>query len=308
MRTIAVVARKGGSGKTTVAVHLGIAAHLAGRTARVIDADPQGSATEAFRMRKGEGPECCVSTPAGLLSAQIAARTAGVQALLIDTPAGTEEGMSNAVVLSDLALLVVRPTFLDLSAAAYTANVLGRLGKPALVVLNQAPPARDGIEPPAVRKAKEVLRLLRLPMVPVVLRTRASYQTGLESGRSAVETAAAGAAAAELAQAWTYVERFAFAPAPDRPWEPQRPAAAAAAAQATAPAETPAGADLDRLVIQNWNPHPGYVPLGDADLELDPGQAVTLWVRRSAPTPVARAAPAVGDGPVILSDEETLRV
>ena len=303
MRTIAVVARKGGSGKTTVAVHLGIAAHLAGRPVRVIDTDPQRSATEAFRMRRGDGPECCVSTPAGLLGAQIAARAAGVQTLLIDTPAGTEEGMSNAVVLSDLALLVVRPTFLDLSAAAYTADVLRRLRKPVLVVLNQAPPARDGVEPPAVRKARDVLRLLRLPVVPVVLRTRAAYQTGLESGRSAVESAAAGAVAAELAQVWAHIERFAFAPS-----AAEVQAEAQAQTQAQTQAEPPADGALDRLVIQNWNPHPGYVPLGDADLELDPGQAVTLWVRRSIPTPVARAAPPAGDGPVILSDEETLQV
>jgi chromosome partitioning protein len=214
MRTIAVVARKGGSGKTTLAVHLGIAAHLAGRRTRILDTDPQQSASEVFRMRRTDGPECLASTPVGQLTAQLNARAAGVEALLIDTPAGTEEGMSNAIVLADLALLVIRPTFLDLAAAVHTADVLKRLRKPSLVVMNQAPVARDGLEPPAVRKAREALRVMRLPVVPVILRARASYQTTLESGASAVETAADGPGARELAEIWDYIERFAF---PTRP-------------------------------------------------------------------------------------------
>ena len=210
MRTIAVVARKGGSGKTTLAVHLAIAAHLAGRATTVIDTDPQKSAVEVFKMRNGPGPSCFACEPAGLLKAQLAARASGADALLIDTPAGTEEGMSTALVVADLALLVVRPTFLDLSASAYTAEVLRRLRKPTLVVLNQAPVARDGQEPPAVRKAKEVLRMMRLPVVPVILRARASYQNTVETGRSAVELAGGGPGASELSEIWAFIERFAF--------------------------------------------------------------------------------------------------
>jgi chromosome partitioning protein len=212
MRTIAVVARKGGSGKTTVAVHLAIAAHLSGRRTAVVDTDPQQSAVEVFKMRTGAGPQCLASPSAGLLKAQMDARTGGVEAMFIDTPAGTEEGMSTALVLSDLALLVIRPTFLDLAAAAQTADVLKKLRKPGLVVLNQAPVARDGQEPPAVRKAKEALRLMRLPVVPVILRARASYQNTIESGRSAVEIASGGPGARELAEIWAYIERFALPP------------------------------------------------------------------------------------------------
>jgi hypothetical protein len=47
--------------------------------------------------------------------------------------------------------------------------------------------------------------------------------------------------------------------------------------------------ELDRLVIQNWSSETGFVPIGDMELELDPGQAVTLWIGRSAATPVPAA-------------------
>jgi chromosome partitioning protein len=212
MRTIAVIARKGGAGKTTVAVHLAIAAHLSGLRTLVADTDPQKSAIEVLRSRKDAGPHWREATPAGLLQVQVDAQRAGIQAMIIDTPAGAEEGMSNAIVLADMALMVVRPTFLDLAAAVYTAEVLRKIRKPGIVVLNQAPVARDGVEPPQVKKALKALSVMRLPVVPVTLRARASYQTSVESGRSAVEGAASNPAARELTELWTFIERFAFAP------------------------------------------------------------------------------------------------
>jgi chromosome partitioning protein len=210
MRTIAVVARKGGSGKTTLAVHLALAAHLSGRRSVLVDMDPQRSAIEALRMRQGSGPQRVESTTRGLYNTQVLAQRGGTQVLIIDTPAGTEEGMSNAIVLSDLTLLVVRPTFLDLTAAVRTAEVLRRLQKPGLVILNQAPSARDGMEPPAVRKALRALSVLGLPIVPVVLRARAAYQTALETGRSAIEVDPASPAAVELRALWRFMEQLAF--------------------------------------------------------------------------------------------------
>jgi chromosome partitioning protein len=216
MRTIAVIARKGGSGKTTVAVHLAIAAHLAGRATLVADTDPQTSAVEVFGMRKTPGPQCLASTPQALLDLQIRSQAAGVEAMLIDTPAGTEEGMSNAIVLADLSLLVIRPTFLDIAAAVYTTQVLRKLRKPGIVILNQAPVSRDGVEPPAVKKALEALAVMRMHVAPVILRSRASYQTTIESGRSAVEMSSSPGAVQELSQLWDYIERFAFS-AKDRP-------------------------------------------------------------------------------------------
>jgi hypothetical protein len=71
---------------------------------------------------------------------------------------------------------------------------------------------------------------------------------------------------------------------------------------------SPLPPEVDRVVIQNWNPHTGFVPLGDVELELDPGQAVTLWVNRSSPTPDARqdACEDVRSSLFILSEDEPL--
>jgi hypothetical protein len=73
---------------------------------------------------------------------------------------------------------------------------------------------------------------------------------------------------------------------------------------------SPMPAEVDRVVVQNWNAQKGYVPVGDVEVELDPGQAVTLWINRSSATPVGHADEAEADAPpaglVILADEDAL--
>jgi len=134
---------------------------------------------------------------------------AGVDALVIDTPAGEEDELAHAIVLADLSVLVVRPSLLDFAALVRTLRVIRHLRKRAMVVLNQAPARRAGVEPPAVRKALEALRLLRLPVSPAILRSRAAYQSALERGRSAEEQSADAAAAKEISDLWLSVEQFA---------------------------------------------------------------------------------------------------
>jgi chromosome partitioning protein len=212
MRTIAVIGRKGGSGKTTVAVHLAIGLHLRGRRTVLADTDPQRSSVEVLRGRQNPGPTVVATSGAKLFTLQIDMARAGVDAMVIDTPAVLEEEVTQAVVLADLALLVVRPTYLDLAAAVRTSDIIRRLRKPGLVVLNQAPVARGTTEAPAVARATEAMRLLRLPIAPGVIRARQAYQTVVESGRSTEELAGDPVAALEMGRFCDFVDRFAFAP------------------------------------------------------------------------------------------------
>jgi len=210
MRTIAVIARKGGSGKTTLAVHLAIAAHLRGRRTLLADSDPQRSSSTVLKGRRDPGPGYCETTGPKLFALQVAALRDGVEALMIDTPAGAEDELAHAIVLADISLLVIRPTFLDFAAAIRTADVLRRLHRPGLIILNQAPVSRAGTEPPLVKKAHEALRLMRLPVAPTIIRSRAAYQTALETGCSAEELGGANPASQEIADLWCYVERLTF--------------------------------------------------------------------------------------------------
>jgi len=210
MRTIAVIARKGGSGKSTVALHIALAAHLRGRRVFVADTDAQRSTSNVLRGRQGSGPDLAATSGAKLFALQISAARAGAELMVIDTPAVVEEELSHAIVAADLCLLVIRPTFLDLAAAAQTTDIVRRLRKPLLVVLNQAAPARAGIDPPSVKRALQVLEMLRLPVVPTFLRSRAGYQSALDTGRSVEELEHQAEASQEVAGLWDFVSGFAF--------------------------------------------------------------------------------------------------
>jgi chromosome partitioning protein len=210
MRTIAALARKGGSGKSTVAVHMALAAHLRGRKVLLADTDAQRSASCVMKGRKGSGPDMVETSGAKLFALQNAAVRSGVDLMVIDTPAVVEEEISYAIVAADLCLLVIRPTFLDLAATIQTAEIVRRLRKPALVVLNQAPSSRAGVETPSVKRSLEALLLLRLPVIPTILRARAGYQSAFETGRSVEELDPPTEASREMGDVWSFVEGFLF--------------------------------------------------------------------------------------------------
>src|SRR4030081_758754 len=95
MRTIAVIARKGGSGKTTVAVHLAIAAHLRGHRTLLADSDPQRSSRGARKGRRGAGPAWTYTSGPKLFALQVASQRSEVDALVIDPAAGAEDELAH---------------------------------------------------------------------------------------------------------------------------------------------------------------------------------------------------------------------
>ena len=210
MRTIAVVSQKGGSGKTTVAFAIALGLWRRGRRVLVADIDPQRSSVEVLKARRTPGPEAIPTSASKLFALQTQSQRDGVGALVVDTPGSIEQEALLAIGLCDLAVMVLRPTYLDLAAAVNTSRMIRQLNKPGVIVLNQAPVARGGIEPPLVRRTLEALQLLRLPIAPVILRSRAVQQVALESGCSAEELDAACAGGLEAAAISVYVQGLVF--------------------------------------------------------------------------------------------------
>lgn len=204
MRILSVVGRKGGSGKTTIALHLALAAHLRGHRVILADADPQRSASGLLRRRQTSGPEPVETAGSKLFALKIAALKAGIDLLVIDTPAGPEIDITHAVALADLALIVVRPTCIDLAASVRTIEMVQRLRRPSMVVMNQAPVARGGAERPSVGDTLQALRFMNLDIAPTILRTREAYHAALAAGRSAEELGCA--AGFEIAALWDDLE------------------------------------------------------------------------------------------------------
>ncbi|MCR5879217.1 ParA family protein [Phenylobacterium sp. J367] len=198
MKTLAVMSRKGGAGKTTVAVNLALAARAMGVKALLADADPLRSACEVLREREEAASLLFETSAAKLFALTEACRRGGAELLIIDTPAAPEMDVSEAVKVADLCLAVARPTYLDLAAAVRSVAIIQRLGRDGVIVLNQCAPARNGVEPPAVLKAFEALRFAGLPVAGAALRSRLVYQTAFAQQRSVLEIDGEGPASAEV--------------------------------------------------------------------------------------------------------------
>jgi chromosome partitioning protein len=107
---------KGGTGKTTIAVHLARAAQLAGNRALVIDTDTQGSARD-WRARSPEeydGPRVQPATNPRTLVSDIAQYTDGYDVAVVDGSARLERMTGAVVGASDALLIPVQPSALDL--------------------------------------------------------------------------------------------------------------------------------------------------------------------------------------------------
>lgn len=206
MKTIAVLSHKGGSGKTTVAVNLAIAWRALGARTILADADPVRSASDSLRKRADHGA-LVVETSAAKLDALVyVSSKSGCDVLIIDTPGGPDNGMIEAMKVADLCIAVSRPTYLDVAATLRTVGVVRRLGRQGLVLFNQCPPRRNGLESAVVRGTMDILRRGGLEVCPLALQTRAAYQRSIAQGQRVGEYEPGGKADAEIAGLLAYIQ------------------------------------------------------------------------------------------------------
>ena len=203
MQTIVVVSQKGGTGKTTIAVHLAVAAELAGKAAVVIDLDPQASAAAWRDLREAEGPAVESVQPARLGVTLKAAADAGADFAVIDTPARSENAALEAVRAADLALIPCRPGFFDTAAMSFTANLLKLAGKPGFVVFSQVPSRAGSL----VAEVTEALTTYGLTAAPPAIHLRAAYSHAIPGGQSAQEYEPKGKAAAEVVALYQWLQK-----------------------------------------------------------------------------------------------------
>jgi chromosome partitioning protein len=201
MKTIAIVSQKGGSGKTTIAVHLAVCAELAGKTAAIIDLDPQASALEWYTRRDAESPEVITATPEQLPALLKQAKKNGAHLAIIDTAPHSDRSAVLASNQADLILIPCRPSAFDVAAIGTTLNLL-KLNKTldrAAILLNAAPP-RGAITDAAEQGLAEVV-----PVVPVRLHHRAAYSHAINGGHSVEEYDPHGKAAEEIRALYKWI-------------------------------------------------------------------------------------------------------
>ncbi|MBV9947342.1 MAG: AAA family ATPase [Myxococcales bacterium] len=195
---VALVSQKGGSGKSTLTLHLAVAALRSGRSVHVLDLDPQASAVAWSSLRASADVPV---TPLGPSELRAFLARCSASLVLLDTPGRLDSTSAAAIALADFVLVPCRPSTLDLSAARATVDQVRRaraLSK-ATFVLNGAPPSGS-----RHLEAESALADL-LPVAPVVLRHRVAYADALAAGLSVEELAPDSPASVEIRRLYRWM-------------------------------------------------------------------------------------------------------
>lgn len=209
MQILAMLSRKGGTGKTTLGVHLAAAAQASGLKVLMGDMDPQRSALDWSRERGALMEPAVVEMKPGAMftGVQQAARAGVTDLMVLDSRSNYDNEAAEAVRYADLCLIVVRPCFFDIRAISRTVELVTNMRKSGLFVINQAPSRRNGEEPRLIREAVEALESFGLPVAPVGLRYRMAYQNAVRTGMTAQELEPDSLAAFEINALWHHVKR-----------------------------------------------------------------------------------------------------
>ena len=207
MKVIGLLSRKGGVGKTLIAVHLAVVGERSGHRMLLVDVDPQRSAAGWWRAREANTPLLVEKDAGGLRDVLDAAREDGIEMVLIDTRPSVEADAVHVATLADLVLIPTRPAILDLRAILGTIDLVKGSARRSMIVLNACPPARGVAEASIVGDARRALAAFGVPVAPVAITSRSAFSGSLVAGLTAEEVEPDGKAAKEMRALWRAVEK-----------------------------------------------------------------------------------------------------
>ena len=208
MRTVAFLTQKGGTGKTTLAASLAVAAAEAGERVIALDLDPQASLVRWGKRRETRNASTTVMVEP--LEAERLPRlpaileglaAVGFTLAVFDTAAGDNSAARFVTEAVDLCLLPARPTLMDVEATAATFRAVFLAKRRAAFVLNQCPCTYRSSRTSESAKGLRRLGVLAEPM----LTARMDFQDAVAAGLGVAEYARGGKAASEIAIFWNWI-------------------------------------------------------------------------------------------------------
>jgi chromosome partitioning protein len=194
MHVVAFVTQKGGTGKSSLALSLAVAAVQSGLRVAILDTDPQDTASEWYKRRAAEQPEVH-SLPWTYLSSRIyTLDRQGYDLAIVDTPGADSHAAQGCMREAHFCLLPVRPSVADIEASKATVRYLNERAKPFAFVLNQCP---TGGRTSRTANARMALQLLG-SLCDATLALRSDHMDALASGLGVTEFAPSGKAADEV--------------------------------------------------------------------------------------------------------------
>lgn len=197
---IACLSQKGGGGKTTMATNLAVAAAASGAQTLLVDLDPQQSSVRAWAnwraKAKARTKAPLVAQAMGWDQLEPALRDAGKakhKLIVLDTPGTKGNVMNYAAGVSNVVLVTVQPSMLDLATISETLGLNNVMNRPAFVVFNRV------TDKAALKDAQEVVAGKGYKFAPVSLSNLAAYRDAAGEGLGVLEMKLPASASKALA-------------------------------------------------------------------------------------------------------------
>jgi chromosome partitioning protein len=196
---LSVLNQKGGTGKTTIAIHIGMAWVRQGARVLLIDADPQGTALDWSEARGMETPALPVlGLPRPTLHREVPALVENYDHIIIDGPPQTEAIVRSAMMAADLLVIPVQPSGVDVWGA-----------RPIVALLVDAMTANPKLKAVFAvnrkvsktflsRAVLEALKVYRLPVLTSALTHRVAFAESVGNGRTVFDIDPRSVASAEV--------------------------------------------------------------------------------------------------------------
>ena len=206
MHCITIATRKGGAGKSSLASHLSVLAAAGNKPVLLFDCDEQGSLAWWWQLRPGETPALVECETSKLVPILATAKAQGVGVCIIDTAPHDKVGIDQAMRVADLVIIPTRPGPFDLAAVSSTLEIVERVGKPALTVLNACPPRTSANEPSIVVEARAALEAMGATVAHIAIAQRVALSHAIISGSTVGEYEPEGKAAEEMIALWAEIQ------------------------------------------------------------------------------------------------------
>ena len=194
---ISLLNQKGGVGKTTIAVNL--AGCFAGRPYRVllIDGDPQGSVLQ-WQSIENRNPFDVKHYPHPLTPGDVKGWARGYDHVIIDAPPAIGEITRAILEVSDLAIVPVGPSPLDIWSSKETIALLQEVRKRRRTLRGMLLICRKISRTRIGREAREAMETYDLAVFRTEISQRIAYVEAMISGRTVLDHAPRSEAADEM--------------------------------------------------------------------------------------------------------------
>jgi chromosome partitioning protein len=197
-KVITISQQKGGTGKTTLAVHLAMAfIKYHNLKVAIIDTDPQGSLGKWFMIRSERkvSNENLTFKTASLWGAQYESKTLknDHDIVIIDTPPKIESDARPSIEAADLVLIPMAASHVDFWATGAIVEIAKKANKKILAQIN-----RSSQRSKLIDKTKDFIKSLDLESTQTIIGNRQIYTSSMGEGKTAVEKQRKGNAVDEI--------------------------------------------------------------------------------------------------------------